>query len=229
MSTISDAAKIKLNKMNRAAQDVSLGTIIQGLQVMNPDVASGTIKSKVYFAPAASAAIAGINYHKLFAIGDVTGTTAYGFGDPTKPTTGFMACFGRTVIASEAITDTAIDGRAINRLVNTGANTLQAGYFKAKNYSTGTVGTIKGLFVEAVNEGTATLVLGIDIGSDGTVPNADIRFTNGAYLVALATAITANSTATTAPAGSLGFTTHATGVGKWYVSDGSKWQYFAIS
>ena len=59
--------------------------------------------------------------------------------------------------------------------------------------------------------------------------NADIRFSNNAWLVALATAITANTTATTAPAGSLGFTTHATGNTKWFMSDGSKWQYAAVA
>lgn len=39
------------------------------------------------------------------------------------------------------------------------------------------------------------------------------------------TAITANSTPTTAPAGSLAKTTHATGQASLFVSDGVKWQY----
>lgn len=38
------------------------------------------------------------------------------------------------------------------------------------------------------------------------------------------TAITANSTSTAAPAGSIAFTTHATGRGRLFYSDGSKWQ-----
>lgn len=42
-------------------------------------------------------------------------------------------------------------------------------------------------------------------------------------------AITANSTTTTAPAGSLGYTTHATGRGKAFYSDGTKWQYQAVA
>ena len=37
-------------------------------------------------------------------------------------------------------------------------------------------------------------------------------------------AITANSTVTTAPAGSIAFTTNATGQGRLFYSDGSKWQ-----
>lgn len=38
------------------------------------------------------------------------------------------------------------------------------------------------------------------------------------------TAITANSTNTNAPAGSLAFTSNATGRGRLFYSDGSKWQ-----
>ena len=52
---------------------------------------------------------------------------------------------------------------------------------------------------------------------------------NNAQIVALTTAITANTTTTTAIAGSLGLTTHATGVGKLFVSDGSKWQFVAVA
>lgn len=43
------------------------------------------------------------------------------------------------------------------------------------------------------------------------------------------TAITGNSTTTTAPKGSLGSTSNATGTGKLFVSDGSKWQLGAIT
>lgn len=49
----------------------------------------------------------------------------------------------------------------------------------------------------------------------------------GVYI--LSTAITANTTTTTAPAGSLGITTNATGLGKLFYSDGSKWQFMAIT
>lgn len=43
------------------------------------------------------------------------------------------------------------------------------------------------------------------------------------------TAITANTTVTTAPAGSMAVTSNATGVGKLFVSDGAKWQFGAIT
>jgi hypothetical protein len=49
----------------------------------------------------------------------------------------------------------------------------------------------------------------------------------GVYI--LSTAITANTTTTSAPVGSLGITTNATGRGKLFYSDGSKWQFMAIS
>ena len=43
------------------------------------------------------------------------------------------------------------------------------------------------------------------------------------------TAITANSTTTTAPKGSFGMTSNATGLGKLFYSDGAKWQLGAIT
>jgi len=49
----------------------------------------------------------------------------------------------------------------------------------------------------------------------------------GVYI--LSTAITANSTLTSAPVGSLGITTNATGRGKLFYADGTKWQFMAIS
>jgi len=49
----------------------------------------------------------------------------------------------------------------------------------------------------------------------------------GVYI--LSTAITANTTTTSAPSGSLGITTNATGLGKLFYSDGSKWQFAAVS
>ena len=51
----------------------------------------------------------------------------------------------------------------------------------------------------------------------------------GAGLYFLDTAITANSTTTDAPAGSIGVTTNATGVGKMFISDGTKWQFAVVA
>jgi hypothetical protein len=54
--------------------------------------------------------------------------------------------------------------------------------------------------------------------TDAVVANA----TAGLYF--LTGAITANSTTTSAPKGSIATTTNATGTGKIFISDGSKWQ-----
>lgn len=51
-----------------------------------------------------------------------------------------------------------------------------------------------------------------------------VVFENGIRFYALTIAVTANTTTTSAPAGSFGFTSHATGRGKMFFSDGSKWQ-----
>lgn len=58
----------------------------------------------------------------------------------------------------------------------------------------------------------------LKLNNDGTV---DLL---GKALVVLSTAITANVTTTTAVAGSLGVTTHATGRDSLFHSDGTKWQ-----
>lgn len=50
-----------------------------------------------------------------------------------------------------------------------------------------------------------------------------------AGLYFLSTAITANSTTTTAPKGSIGTTSNATGAGKLFVSDGTKWQFAVVA
>jgi len=71
--------------------------------------------------------------------------------------------------------------------------------------------------------------------SDGNVDAAKLlggstlTFSSGAGIYFLTTAITANSTTTDAPAGSFGMTTNATGLGKLFYSDGTKWQYGAVS
>lgn len=50
-----------------------------------------------------------------------------------------------------------------------------------------------------------------------------------ASLYFLTTAITANSTTTSASVGSLATTTNATGLGKLFISDGTKWQYPVVA
>ena len=59
--------------------------------------------------------------------------------------------------------------------------------------------------------------------TDAVIANA----TAGLYF--LTGAITANSTTTTAPKGSIATTSNATGAGKLFVSDGTKWQYAVVA
>jgi len=56
-----------------------------------------------------------------------------------------------------------------------------------------------------------------------------LQFAGGVQFHGLSTAITANSTTTTAPVGSIATTTNATGTGKMFVSDGTKWQFAVVA
>lgn len=60
-----------------------------------------------------------------------------------------------------------------------------------------------------------------------TGTSAASNLTAGLYF--LTTAVTANSTTTSAPVGSLATTTNATGTGKLFISDGTKWQFAAVA
>jgi len=60
-----------------------------------------------------------------------------------------------------------------------------------------------------------------------TGSSAASNLTAGLYF--LTTAITANSTTTSAPVGSLATTTNATGLGKLFIADGTKWQYPVVA
>jgi hypothetical protein len=197
------------------------------------DVTTGTILTGLQFNPKAAAATSGITgSHKLVSFGDVTGNTAFGFGHATVATTGLMGCFGRTVLATGSQTDTGADFRVINKLVDTtGVHSMQGAYIKAKNYSGATLtGNLYGMFIECVADGTVSgTAYPLKLGKDGTTITGDILFTNGLTLFASTAAITANSTATSLAAGSIGFTSNGTGVGKLFVSDGSKWQYAGVA
>jgi hypothetical protein len=77
--------------------------------------------------------------------------------------------------------------------------------------------------------GTTTLgaVSASSITSSATTGAVIANATAGLYF--LTTAITANVTTTTAPVGSLATTTNATGTGKLFISDGSKWQFPVVA
>lgn len=62
-----------------------------------------------------------------------------------------------------------------------------------------------------------------------TASSGAVASNANAGIYVLSTAITANTTTTSAPAGSLGITTNATGKGKLFYADGTKWQFMAIT
>lgn len=80
---------------------------------------------------------------------------------------------------------------------------------------------LKGIFNNLVRWAQNILVVTIAAGGYISI--------NGKRLYVLNTAITANSTPTTAPAGSFAVTTHATGLNSIFRSDGSAWQHLVTS
>jgi hypothetical protein len=169
--TITALQITQLNNSSAANQRAGLGTRIGELDAIHANIVTGTIKNKLKVLPGASATISGVESHKLVTIGDDTGNTAYGMGDPAKPTTGIMACFGRTALATGTMTDTAADFRVINKLVDTtGVHSMQGLYVKAKNYSGATLtGNLYGAFIETVADGTVSGESALlKLGTDGT-------------------------------------------------------------
>ena len=80
----------------------------------------------------------------------------------------------------------------------------------------------------AVTAASAAVSGAVTAGSVTTTGSvAAANATAGLYF--LTTAITANSTTTTAPKGSIATTTNATGAGKLFISDGSKWQFAVVA
>ena len=81
----------------------------------------------------------------------------------------------------------------------------------------------------------SVIIVGAAVVNGGLIANAmsttgDVAAANlTAGLYFLTTAITANSTTTSAPVGSLATTTNVTGLGKLFISDGTKWQYPAVA
>jgi hypothetical protein len=79
------------------------------------------------------------------------------------------------------------------------------------------------------NGGSAYQFSDGNVNAEKSVGGSTILFSSGAGIYFLTTAITANTTTTSAPAGSIGVTTNATGVGKLFISDGAKWQFAVVA
>jgi hypothetical protein len=158
--------------------------------------ASGTFTENVIL-PGTATAKAVATRDTLLGIGDVSGTTAYGFSSASNLTYGVMMSFGRTKAAASTYSpggfDSPLEVRYINRMTNNAACSGRGAHIKAKNYTSGTVGTLEGMFVEAVGDGTetdssviemgtdsSTILYGIDMDQCSTFTTADIRYANGA-------------------------------------------------
>ena len=90
--------------------------------------------------------------------------------------------------------------------------------------------------VTATSVAATGAVSGATVAASGAVTGASFTargtaaVANGtAGLYFLTTAVTANSTTTDAPAGSIGVTTNATGLGELFISDGTKWQFAVVA
>lgn len=111
------------------------------------------------------------------------------------------------------------------------ANTKSVGVAFEDPYLNGAVienSTISGSTIGASSVVSTGSVTGTDVVTT-TASGLQITFGNGQGFYALSTAITANSTTTSAAAGSLAITSNATGRGKLFTSDGTKWQFVAVA
>ena len=68
-----------------------------------------------------------------------------------------------------------------------------------------------------------------NVGAAKSLGGTVLLSATGAGLYFLDIAVTANTTTTDAPAGSIGVTTNATGLGDLFISDGAKWQFAAVA
>jgi hypothetical protein len=84
---------------------------------------------------------------------------------------------------------------------------------------------------ESVSVGGPVVATGAVTGGSivSTAASGVVASNANAGIYVLGTAITANVTTTAAPVGSLGITSNATGRGKLFYSDGTKWQFMAIT
>jgi len=186
------------------AAAINAGTMDGGSTIVG-STATGTSKTSINIQPAAASTTASISRQSLVTIGDITGTTPFGFGVTNQSSYGILGSFGRTIAATanwDGNYDTGLDVRCLNKLVNDSAYNMRGAYIKAKNYVgsgagavTGVVGQIDGLTVECVADGSetessvlklgsdaSTVTYGIDMDEVATPATADIRFSNGALV-----------------------------------------------
>jgi len=215
------ATQINLDSSTPSVSAVTLtgGSTIAGVAT------STTSRTSVNIQPLAASTRSGVSRTSLVTIGDITGTTAFGFGVTNQSSYGLMAGFGRTIPATanwDGNYDTGVDFRCLNRMTNDAAYNLRGGYIKVKNYSGGVVGQMDGLTIEAVADGTETEVAVLKLGSDGssveygidmsqigTAATADILFSEGATIRNTSSSVLTITEATVAIVDALTATTMA--------------------
>ncbi|MDD2777637.1 MAG: hypothetical protein PHI16_01905 [Methanocellales archaeon] len=173
--------------------------LADGVATIDSATSNGTVRTGVKIVPAATADTpTWVTRWVGLGVNEVSGSTAVGFADTNTAGYGFLTSWGRTAVAAsnwDGVSETPFETRMINKLTNDAAYKMAGGHIKAKNYSTGTVGDIRGLWIEAVDDGTVTTSSGLYISTDSSEINylidmneastpatADIRFSNGAII-----------------------------------------------
>ena len=169
---------------------------LNAVENMAADSASGTSLYRLLYAPSGSESSATYSRYDLMHVGSEVNATS-----TNASLVGGYFSIGRPSAAaanwSGGTFDTGLRSVAINRATNNAAYGLRGAYVKAKNYTSGTIGGLEGLFIEAVGDGTEdngeaiVLKLGtdnstVDYGIDMdliTADVADIKFQNGATIL----------------------------------------------
>ena len=195
----SDQAGTATLTVDEIVADITGDQVLTGGATISGLVTNGTVLSSVKIVPSASDDTTGTLTRQIgLVVGEQSGTTAFGFGDTTNTSYGIHASFGRTAPASaswDGNRDSPLEVRMINKLTNNSAYNMAGGHIKCKNYSTGTVGDFRGLWIEPVDDGTVTDSSGLYISTDSseidnlidmngatTPATSDIRFSNGALI-----------------------------------------------
>jgi len=214
------ATQINLDSATPSVSTVTLtgGSTIAGVST------STTSRANVTITPLAVTDRSGVSREVLINLGDLTGTTAFGFGSTNHSSYGVMGCFGRTAVAVstwDGNYDTGADFRCLNRMTNDAAYNLRGAFIKAKNYSGGVVGQMDGLTVECEDSGTTTESVVLKLGSSSSTVDygidmrdvagatADVILRNGATINNSSSSLLTITETTVAISGALTATTMA--------------------
>ena len=138
---------------------------------------------------------------------NVTGTNASLF-----PKVGVLGVIGDTTTTADAAVMAYLDGDG-------GVTTANSAFGVAMINTTGGSGFKYGVDLQFISTGVAA--------STQPFAEADIRLNNGLLIKSVTTAVT-NNDATTLPAGTVVMTSHATGLGKMFISTGANLKEVAL-